>query len=676
MAKWLLEFPSDTTSLQAVVDPENLIPESDENNNTARFARPLPDLAIEARTQEFQDAEMEVIVKNIGATATGAPSRSPLELGFEWYNQEENIIGWGAPLYSYGAELGEGESFTVMPKEHEDLKQWFLNPPKDAIGAMAIVDPDSHILEEAEDNNTIRMSRSLPDLVIESPTISQGEGLLAFTVWNRGHGVVPATSQELPITVKLTWLTNTDEEVGRDEMILLEKALLSAGSISYRTLPQSDDALWLMNAPEGAAKLLLMIDPENTIIEMKEDNNAFIFARELPDLIIDSLVFDPSKHVVSFQIRNNGDPLRFSRGGPTMLLDTSFTLLNKEGDIVDSPIIVSHHIPPLTEREQYSYTSANDEQVTEWIRQFVSLAHMLKVTLDPKNVVHEGREQNNAYEMFVDNEVTGEALALLDETVIAMGLSTKIPRILPGNPLYVLKRFWRGVQGVFSFTPQQELALRLSFVNEKIVEADALRAKKRFNPLPKHLKSYQDELDRIQALLVELRVMEPESTELAIQRHLQELVQHQILFGKIMRASPEQLVQDIAERRNAALVHMENILLHFPQEHNVEAVLLFAMGNRGSAFRGMRTLEVVKALEEHTADEMLTKTLQQLTKHLLDRFRLRFESLAARDQKLFIEYMQHVGGDKERYLSLIKTILTNELKAETKQILREAAQHL
>jgi hypothetical protein len=246
--------PQGATQLEAVVDPDNLVAESDETNNVQALA--LPTLS---PTLKWDDAGGV----DVGYAVNGDPGAQILadtRVDLYWSSSDKFADRLGDPIDSVdvpaGKEAGDNDAFPVSAATLGD-------PSDGATHLLAVTDPDNLLGNSSEANNV--QALALPDL---SPTLQwdpEGGVDLGYTV---GSAPVPTDT-----TVDLYWSSTSDISGAIGDPISAATQDIAAGTAEGASVPVQLTASDLGDPPVGAAYLLAVADPDNLIVESDKTNN-------------------------------------------------------------------------------------------------------------------------------------------------------------------------------------------------------------------------------------------------------------------------------------------------------------------------------------------------------------------------------------------------------------------
>jgi len=269
----------------------------------------------------------------------------------------------------------------------------------------------------------------------------------------------------------------------------------------------------------------------------------------------------------------------------------------------------------------------------------------------------------------------GKVAAQQDDIVTALDFGVGLPRILPGNPFYGFKNFTRGVRSFFTFNPEKKAELKLRFANEKIIEVAELAKKGDFQRVESHLKNYEKDIERAKKLVEKFAEKNPEMAEKFAEKALKYQLKHQILLEKFEKGASGEQLERIREIRGKVLEHTGEILGTIDDPEKMKRAVLRAIDERGSAFKPLRNLEVLKAVEEKVP-EKAKEAIRHAQENSIKRFRNKFEALPDEERKHLAEYIEHVGGDETLYLKIFDRIKFAEIDEDAAEHLVEAKEKL
>lgn len=259
---------------------------------------------------------------------------------------------------------------------------------------------------------------------------------------------------------------------------------------------------------------------------------------------------------------------------------------------------------------------------------------------------HEGEEHSASYNL--------AAISIAqDEAADSASLGTGTPKVLPGNPLYFFKNFSRGIRSTVTFGTEKKAELRLQFANEKIVEAQLLLDKGDKTRAAEHLKSYEKDLAGAKGLADK-------------EKFLAQSFKHQGVIDKIEKEAGEEKAADIKDIREKTVRHMAEVIASVEDKELAKNVLISATSEEGSAFKPLRNLEVLKAVEEKVP-EQAKDAIRAAQENAVKRFKSDYDKSTEEEKAALTDYIKSAGGDASRYIEAFtenKEVLGEELFKE------------
>jgi subtilase family serine protease len=292
--------PRDWHTIKVLIDPENTIPELDENNNEAHndiyVYPPLPDLT--STNIDFSDSTPlvnQTITISANVQNIGGISASNVLVSF--YDGNESIGNTTIPWIA-----GKGDVRTTSIDYAFTTEGWHR--------ISVFVDPDNSIAEADEGNNQyyrdIYVHLPLPDLTLSSSDITFSNSS-------------PTIGDTITIYAAI-------HNIGENNASKVTVEIFADGvSINYVTIPfipaggqETVSTAW--NAtPVGWHTIQVIIDGNNTIIESNENNNMatrYVYICPLPEEAADLCVYsfdivfsntnpDPGENVTIYAMIHN-----------------------------------------------------------------------------------------------------------------------------------------------------------------------------------------------------------------------------------------------------------------------------------------------------------------------------------------------------------------------------------
>ena len=236
-----------------------------------------------------------------------------------------------------------------------------------------------------------------------------------------------------------------------------------------------------------------------------------------------------------------------------------------------------------------------------------------------------------------------------DESVTPESLGVDAPSILPGHPFYFFKNLSRGVRSIIAFG-DKKAELKLQFANEKIIEAQILLDRGEKSRAAEHLKSYEKDLARAIGIT--------DKKKFIIQSF-----RHQGVIDKIEKEAGEENSADIKAIREKIIEHIAEVVLGIQDKEEAKSALIEATSEGGGAFKPLRNLEILKAVEEKVP-EQAKEAIRAAQENAVKRFKSDYDKGTEEEKAAITEYIIGAGGDASRYMEVFsenKEILGVEL---------------
>lgn len=255
---------------------------------------------------------------------------------------------------------------------------------------------------------------------------------------------------------------------------------------------------------------------------------------------------------------------------------------------------------------------------------------------------HAGEEHSPSYNLAAIHLAQDESL---DPSSLGVGT----PGILPGHPFYFFKNLSRGIRSIVAFG-DRKAELKLQFANEKIVEAQLLLDRGDEAGAVEHLKSYEKDLARAKGIVDK-------------EKFITQIFKHQAVLDKIEKAAGEERAADVKSVREKTIEHIAQAVASFEDSEAIKKVLISATSDEGSAFKPLRNLEVLKAVEEKVP-EQAKDAIRAAQENAVKRFKSDYDKGTEEEKAAITEYIKGAGGDASRYMEVFnqnKEILGEEL---------------
>ncbi len=285
-------------------------------------------------------------------------------------------------------------------------------------------------------------------------------------------------------------------------------------------------------------------------------------------------------------------------------------------------------------------------------------------------------------EPVIEEEVVDEnaiqTLVNQDTDITAEDLGVSDPAILPGNPFYFAKTWWRNIRSATTFNPVKKAELRLQHANEKIVEAKILAEESGDTArLETAIQNYKEELDNIQErvdIIKETNAGEDnkERLENFLDKFTDNQIKQQKIIDVITEKAPEKMIAKITEIKNNSISQLANIPLQFENAEQFRERLENKLESQaGSAFKNFKNLEVLKEVEAKVP-EQAKEAIQRAQENTLRRLENTMDILQDQEQNQFKYYVEKIGGNEVRHIEILHDFELREMPEEMRTEIEQA----
>lgn len=384
-----VQIPEGTTVIQASVDVDNDIEESNEENNN--WGRTYPFLSIFGRAigfitefvnnnppEERDEPELDIEFNFPNLTVAYASIQGDdgnIVLGIEntgdirWEGRPVVKLIWRqGPIRVLGDEVFTLNQMTLAPGDRSRPQEIEIDRPLE--GALSIVlevDPNDTVVETNEEDNRWSAIIPRPDLIVTEINFNDEEEPV-FTYRNNGPGYLYADE---------IWSRHQFID-GRGEVIGIDRD----GRFPITGLAAGGEFLYDPGGfPERVAKQIrVVLDPDNQIREFDEDNNELFMDVPLPDVFIEQVNFDDNGHPTIFVARDDA-PLHDN-------VFFQWKWLDSEGNRVAGP---QQFVAPPDQFNNDNLFLFRHRELPEGI----GGATHLEIVADPLERIDESNEENN-----------------------------------------------------------------------------------------------------------------------------------------------------------------------------------------------------------------------------------------------------------------------------------------
>ncbi|MFA4830852.1 MAG: DUF5667 domain-containing protein [Patescibacteria group bacterium] len=271
----------------------------------------------------------------------------------------------------------------------------------------------------------------------------------------------------------------------------------------------------------------------------------------------------------------------------------------------------------------------------------------------------------------VEPPETASAAAVIDETVRPEDLGTNESRILPDSPFYGFKRFGRALREAVTFNPVKKAEVRLQNANQELADASRLLEikgpdQKVFEAVSGAVERFEGRIEKIKNGAEGLREKKAAGDQ-QVDRLLDNILDKQIKQQKILEkienhvavqaegaAGGMNVLEKIQQARDESAGAVGEVLFAVEKNsgHMVERLDRIMENQRGSEFKEIRNLEILKQIADQAPEEAKA-ALEQAEDNALNRFKKNFAQMPDEERGGQFElYAEGMGGDETRHLEI------------------------
>ncbi|OGL91568.1 hypothetical protein A3H11_04615 [Candidatus Uhrbacteria bacterium RIFCSPLOWO2_12_FULL_47_10] len=248
--RFLKNPPAGTLALEIILDPQNQIAETREDNNTFRIKLDYPDLAFGAIA--VSDGILKIEVKNQGITPA-----APTDIWLQWWSASAPLNGSEAFQIASAVMPGTAYSATLSLKGTSPAEKLIGAPPEGATRLRLFLDGSRKVTELNEENNSTMVERSLFPKPEPTPTLTLSLSVQII----RAQAVTPLRSL-IEKLVSILWQgyelsAQTDEALVGDQvranMVIKNVGNAPATEVTIY-LPCPEGTTWISTAANGVSQ--------------------------------------------------------------------------------------------------------------------------------------------------------------------------------------------------------------------------------------------------------------------------------------------------------------------------------------------------------------------------------------------------------------------------------------
>jgi len=272
--------------------------------------------------------------------------------------------------------------------------------------------------------------------------------------------------------------------------------------------------------------------------------------------------------------------------------------------------------------------------------------------------------QGNTDAITVDEEIAA------DEDITADDLGISEPKILPDNPFYFAKNFWREVRSAFTFNKVKKAELRLRWADEKLIEAKKLAEKTGNEEIfQKSFEKYQKEMEKVKNQVEKFKEKAADNPKIDkfIDRYTDSTIKHQRLMDRLEKnlSDKPEILERIKNVKEKNLEHFGIIIEKLEDKDKISERLEKNLNEiDGSKYKNFKNLEILLELE-NKIPEQAKEAILQAQVNALNRLHENLDNMSSHDQEKFQSYLEKIGGDQDLQLEVLKRLKEKKASSNT-----------
>lgn len=260
--------------------------------------------------------------------------------------------------------------------------------------------------------------------------------------------------------------------------------------------------------------------------------------------------------------------------------------------------------------------------------------------------------------------------ALEDQAVTAADLGISPPTTLPNSPFYFLKNWQRGLSLFFTFNPLKKAEKQLSQADEKMIEAKKIAQQTgKEQIVVKAMEKYQKTIAKA-GLRIE-KAKERYGNDARFQSLVDKFAEKQFLHQRLgdnleekLANAPIETKERFVKAREAVVANFGQSLYEIDGDKIVDRLDRILPKLKGSSFKPLKNLEVLKQLEDKIPEKALP-AIKMAQENALKRLNKGLEVLAPEERKDKLErYLAKVRGNEARHLEVLEDLKSQEDASE------------
>ncbi|MEN9881134.1 MAG: hypothetical protein RLZZ308_317 [Candidatus Parcubacteria bacterium] len=182
------------------------------------------------------------------------------------------------------------------------------------------------------------------------------------------------------------------------------------------------------------------------------------------------------------------------------------------------------------------------------------------------------------------------AFSIITGTAHAIDEATSSPRILPGNPLYILKTITEDIGTLFTFGNTSLIKRYLTLAEQRLSEAQILTEQGNLTHAQKTIKKYEDTLEKALTKIDTKGVQDTNDKTEIIQKLTENTLRHQAVLNRVLTKVPDEAKDSIQKAlTNSAYGHQNAIRSLLKNATTTTATTTIATSTNATSTQGNAT---------------------------------------------------------------------------------------
>ncbi len=250
-----------------------------------------------------------------------------------------------------------------------------------------------------------------------------------------------------------------------------------------------------------------------------------------------------------------------------------------------------------------------------------------------------------------------------DETA---DLNTGEPSLLPDNPFYFLKNWFRGIKTFFNFDPAKKIELKLKFSSEKMAEAKKLLEQNKTDKALETIKDSNIDMEKTKAIIVQLG--NSSTTDQILGKMAQKTITYQKLLNSLQENIPTEKQQIFIALKEAAI----NFYLSAENPEKIQERLQKVLASQqGSDFKEIKNMQILEEIK-NAAPENIKQKIENASDNEAKNLENKLGSLSPEKIEALKPYLEQLKGSEGLIVSLLSRFKNQDISTSSLEKIGQA----